>query len=693
MAQAITTLVSQLVFGENTGAAKPVLDELVAQLCAITDLDLHPDLFLDEHATITAQGKAVSPTTAAQCAEDVRRTSVFIQGIYAAICEKLKQKSLQNNNQKNNQNNSQKIHLLYAGTGPFGMLLIPLLPLFSAEQISVTLLDIHADSLAKLQRVIDHLGVGEFIAHCEQADACEWKSAQLFDVIISETMRQGLIQEPQVSIFSHLQQFLNADGWLIPQMIRLDLWLSSGRSSAMGAAKTPDVHLGPVFQLDKTTAAQLGRGDNSCAQGELWVPEYDRTLQSLKLTTFIQVFGDHQLHENQSQLTLPLYEHNARVLPNSILRFRYEQGTYPQCVFDYEKLPELSESALPDSLEKNAQGIYHLKRFWHKIQLRKLAHSSASAQQQLATIADDEWWLDRILLDSLHVGLEPAMQYVYRAQTLSDMEHWLASANEGAISPAQVQRTNQAILQFIENNKHELNGCELNACQLNACELNAQAGLPLNEQQLAHWDEHGYLVIPGVLSADEASAVRAAIWDFLQMREDQPETWYQPAGEMKKIMVQLFAHPAMEVARNSDYIRRIFQQLWQRTDLIMTTDRVGFNPPETKQWQFPGPGMHWDLDLVAPIPFGTQGLIYLTDVAENQGAFCCVPGFHKKIDAWLAQQPSGIDLQQQDWSLWPIKPIAANAGDLIVWHQALPHGSSPNRADFPRMVQYLTMYR
>src|SRR5690606_18088582 len=136
-------------------------------------------------------------------------------------------------------------------------------------------------------------------------------------------------------------------------------------------------------------------------------------------------------------------------------------------------------------------------------------------------------------LDSLHVGLEPAMQYVYRAQTLSDMERWLASANEGAISPAQVQRTNQAILQFIENNKHELNGCELNgcelnacqlnACQLNACELNTQAGLPLNEQQLAHWDEHGYLVIPGVLSVDEAAAVRAAIWDFLQMREDQPE--------------------------------------------------------------------------------------------------------------------------------------------------------------------------
>jgi ectoine hydroxylase-related dioxygenase (phytanoyl-CoA dioxygenase family) len=103
--------------------------------------------------------------------------------------------------------------------------------------------------------------------------------------------------------------------------------------------------------------------------------------------------------------------------------------------------------------------------------------------------------------------------------------------------------------------------------------------------------------------------------------------------------------------------------------------------------------MHWDVELTAPVPFGTQALIYLTDVAEHQGAFCCVPGFHKKIDRWLAAQPEGIDLQQQDWTQWPVKPIAAKAGDLIIWHQALPHGSSPNRADFPRMVQYLNMYR
>lgn len=656
----------QLLASTTPGEAKPITDELVQQLCDITELDLHPALFLDEHATITAQGKAVSPTTAAQCAEDVQRTRIFMQGVYAAIRQKLQD------------NNHQPIDVLYAGTGPFGLLLIPLLPLLDAAQVRVTLLDIHAESLAKLQRVIDFLAVGHFIVRAECVDACAWQTSQTFDLIISETMRQGLIQEPQVSIFSHLQQFLKTDGWLIPEIIRLDLWLSSGVYPARSEGKYPDLHLGQVFQLDKMTAMQLSNGDTDCAHGNLWVPDYDAVLQDLKLTTFIQVFGVHQLCEGQSQLTLPLYERNARVQPHSLLRFRYELGAYPQCVFAYEKLPELAELLLPDSLEKNSQGIYHLKRLWHKTQLRKQATASAKAQQQLAEIPAGEWLLDRILLDQLGVGLEPAMQQLYSARTLVDIEYWLASANAGTIAPQQIERTNSAIINFIENKQRT---------------FDVQTGLPLNDQQLAHWDEQGYLIVPSVLSASECATARAALWEFLQMREDDPASWYQSTAQMQKIMVQLFAHPALDVARTSHYIRRIFQQLWQRDDLVMTTDRVSFNPPETPQWQFPGPGIHWDVELTAPVPFGTQALIYLTDVAENQGAFCCVPGFHKKIDKWLAEQPEDIDLQQQDWTQWPIKPIAAKAGDLIIWHQALPHGSSPNRAGFPRMVQYLNMYR
>ncbi len=661
MPHPVVALVSRLLDCANAGQAKPVVDQLVASLCNITGIDLHPELFLDEAASITAQGKAVSPTTAAQCAEDVERTRIFMQGVYRALQQKRAQK------------NEQPVRVLYAGTGPFALLLVPLLPLFSGHELSVTLLDIHAESLESLRRLLAALQLdsNELIENIICADACRWEAPHRYDVIISETMRQGLLQEPQVSIFAHLQQFLQPDGWLIPQQIRLDLWLTHAEEPE----KKPQ-HLGSIFQLDKTTATQIGTGDNHVLHGHLSVPETSGRWQDLKLTTDIRVFESCVLRENQSQLTLPLYEKNAWIKPGSILRYGYEQGEYPRFVFAYEREENVDALLLPDSLEKSALGVYHLRRFWHKAQLQKNL-PSAVANERLAQLANNEWQLDRILLDKLGVGLEPAIAQVYRAHNINEFERWIEFNHGGTLEPLIVECANRALLDCLENKKSLLAG---------------HFDRPLTDAQLAHWDEHGYVIIRGVLSPDETAAARAAIWDYLQMRADTPDSWYKPAGEMKKIMVQLFANPAFDVARQSPFIRAAFQQLWQRDDLIVTTDRVGFNPPETQQWQFPGPSIHWDVELQSPIPFGTQALIYLTDVAEHQGAFSCVPGFHKKIDQWLAQQPQGVDVQQQNWAQWPVKPIAANAGDLIIWHHALPHGSSPNRAAFPRMVQYINMY-
>ena len=99
------------------------------------------------------------------------------------------------------------------------------------------------------------------------------------------------------------------------------------------------------------------------------------------------------------------------------------------------------------------------------------------------------------------------------------------------------------------------------------------------------------------------------------------------------------------------------------------------------------------MPLRTPVEFATQGLIYLTDTTEQQGAFCCVPGFHLKAEDWIkSQSKTEFELQQQQWSDWPVKAIAAKAGDLIIWHHALPHGPSVNTTDKPRMVHYINCY-
>ncbi|HVX58011.1 MAG TPA: phytanoyl-CoA dioxygenase family protein, partial [Candidatus Saccharimonadales bacterium] len=114
--------------------------------------------------------------------------------------------------------------------------------------------------------------------------------------------------------------------------------------------------------------------------------------------------------------------------------------------------------------------------------------------------------------------------------------------------------------------------------------------------------------------------------------------------------------------------------------------------PERPGWMFRGPHMHWDVSLARPIPFGTQGILYLTDTPAEQGAFTCVPGFHRQIDQWLDSLPVGSDPRQQDLHALGSRPIPGRAGDLIIWDHKLPHAARPNRGPRPRIVQYVNMY-
>jgi ectoine hydroxylase-related dioxygenase (phytanoyl-CoA dioxygenase family) len=93
------------------------------------------------------------------------------------------------------------------------------------------------------------------------------------------------------------------------------------------------------------------------------------------------------------------------------------------------------------------------------------------------------------------------------------------------------------------------------------------------------------------------------------------------------------------------------------------------------------------------MPLGLQGILYLTDTAAEQGAFTCVPGFHHRLEQWLADLPPGAEPRQLDRDLLDAAiPIAGRAGDLVIWHHALPHGSRPNRTARPRLVQYISMF-
>jgi hypothetical protein len=214
----------------------------------------------------------------------------------------------------------------------------------------------------------------------------------------------------------------------------------------------------------------------------------------------------------------------------------------------------------------------------------------------------------------------------------------------------------------------------------------------LTPEDIAFWETHGYVIIKNAVTATACEAGRKAIMDHLTMDENDAASWYTESDTMQGIMVTLYRNAAIDENRNAPRIRRAFEQLWNRTDLVVTTDKCGFNPPETSQFKFKGTGLHWDVSLAMPIPFGTQGILYLTDTAANQGALTVVPGFHKNIETWLQELPENINPREVDFSSFGPTPIAANAGDFIIWNHKLPHGASPNKAALPRIVQYINWY-
>lgn len=326
------------------------------------------------------------------------------------------------------------------------------------------------------------------------------------------------------------------------------------------------------------------------------------------------------------------------------------------------------------SVEIGSLGVLHLKRLWSRA---TSAHRGHVSERRRA----DEWIFDKIVIHGLGLALEDTLQYLSRnAPSYEQFERWILERNGGSLERDRIERINATI-----------SGADYSEKLKDVLEEIKKSDPVLKEEDLVFWEENGYVVVHDAVTAENCLAAEQAIWAFLGMDAEDSDTWYQ-RQEAYGIMAQLFHHPALTANRNSRRIHKAFAQIWGTADVWMSIDRVSFNPPEREGWRFPGPHLHWDTSLALPIPFDVSGLLYLTDTTAEQGAFTCVPGFHRRITDWLQSLPPDANPRAQNLEQLGPTSVAGKAGDLIIWHKALPHGSRPNHASRPRIVQYLTMY-
>lgn len=329
--------------------------------------------------------------------------------------------------------------------------------------------------------------------------------------------------------------------------------------------------------------------------------------------------------------------------------------------------PSTFATALAQPAEPTSRlGIPYLFRYWQRV-------IAAGTEQRNDT---GEWDLDCTLLAGLNLNVLETARFLNPGDrpSFEEFENWIIASNGGAMDEAELSRLRRALAgDPVESAVGSLGGIE-----------------GLTQQELAFWDEHGYVVMHDAVDPAHRDAAAAAIYEFLDASPSNPDSWYSRKFGVS-IWVPLLRHSAFLANRRSPRLIKAFSQLWGREDLWATVDQGGLNPPERDDWKFPGPHIHWDVTIAPPHHFGVQGILYLSDTPAEQGAFSCIPGFHRRLDEWLRALPAGANPHDALRREPDFVPIAGKAGDLIIWHHLLPHGSSPNRGKLPRVAQYISL--
>lgn len=260
-------------------------------------------------------GLAISPSDAARCALDGLRLGTFLRGVRFAL-EDLRSRFA-----------GERLLLLYAGSGPFGALLLPLLPTLDPRDVGVTFVDVHEGSIARLRMLLDELGLSDFVTGLHAADATTFVAEQPPHVVVCEAMQRSLAKEPQVAIVRNLAPQLRSGGVLVPERVTLHLGLAHAASIASDPAGAEVEVLGVAFDLSRAGGVE----------GEtITIPE--RAVgKSLVLLTDIDVAGPHKLRRGDSGLTVPEVLWNLEVGPGDRVRPVYTCDASPRLGWDVSR--------------------------------------------------------------------------------------------------------------------------------------------------------------------------------------------------------------------------------------------------------------------------------------------------------------------------------------------------------------------
>jgi hypothetical protein len=247
----------------------------------------------------------------------------------------------------------------------------------------------------------------------------------------------------------------------------------------------------------------------------------------------------------------------------------------------------------------------------------------------------------------------------------------------------------------------------------------------LTPEMRAHFDAHGWVVVPGVVTREACAQYIDRLWTGLEgmgtgLRRDDPATWEDEArwpANVHNIIQQFGVGQWQAVWDVREACSQVFAEFWGTERLVSSLDGIGVvRPPERtgRGWRRGGHDgalswLHADQSGRLTQFECVQGLCNLVDATEQDSSLLVVPRSHlahaelcarwgyKGASDWVKlteAQRADVRAEVEAGRLGAPLVVAAPAGSVVLWdsrtfHQNVYPKRGREHADRWRWVVYV----
>ena len=222
--------------------------------------------------------------------------------------------------------------------------------------------------------------------------------------------------------------------------------------------------------------------------------------------------------------------------------------------------------------------------------------------------------------------------------------------------------------------------------------------MKLTAEEVAEFEDEGYLFFPSKFSSAEAKVLKNAAADVYAM--DREEVWRESSGVARTAFA---AHTYNEAFMRLGCHPRLIGPVTQLLDGQVYIHQYKVNAKaafDGDVWQWHQDYGTWARDDQMPAPRAMNIAVFLDEVTEFNGPLYLIPRSHKQ-----GVIQAGHDTLTTSYPLWTLDKetvgrlaneggIVApkgNPGTVLLFHSNLVHASAPNISPWGRVIAYLSL--